>query len=143
MILLDTNVVSAIMRLPLEPMVQAWLDRQDRNSLFTSAPTLFEIRFGIEKQPHGRRRRELEEIIDTLIKPMFNTRIIDFGSAAAEAAARIRASQIKRGLNPDIPDSQIAGIALHADVPLATRNTRDFKGLGIPLINPWEYLPAR
>jgi hypothetical protein len=138
MILLDTNVVSAIMRLPFEPLIESWLDLQDKEQLYTTSPTIFEIRFGAERLPPGRRRRELEDLIETIVKPMFEDRIIDFDSAAAEAAARIRADQIMQGLNTDIPDSQIAGIAQNRNVPLATRNTRDFANLGFELIDPWS-----
>ena len=138
MILLDTNVISAIMRLDQEPAVQAWLDRQEAALLYTTSPTVFEIHFGAKSLPNGRRRRELEAMIKVVFSATFEGRIMDFDAGAAEAAASIRASQRKRGLNPDIPDSQIAGIALHHGAPLVTRNVRDFAGLGISLINPWE-----
>lgn len=138
MILLDTNVLSAMMRLDQEPAVQAWLDRQELGELYTTAPTVFEIQFGAESLPQGRRRRELEAIVAEILNSVIEDRVIDFDTQAAEAAAKARASQIKRGINADITDSQIAGIALHHNVPLATRNMRHFSGLAIPLINPWE-----
>ena len=127
-----------MMRLPQEPRVRAWLETQDEGTLYTCTPGLFEIYFGTLLLPAGRRRQDLEAVLATVIGTVFANRILDFDTAAAKAAAAIRVSQTKRGLNPDITDSQIAGIAEHHNIPIATRNTRDFKGLGIPLINPWE-----
>ncbi len=138
MILLDTNVVSAMMRLPQEPRVRAWLETQDEGTLYTCTPGLFEIYFGTLLLPAGRRRQDLEAVLATVIDTIFAKRILDFDAGAAKAAANIRLRQFKSGLNPDITDSQIAGIAVHHNIPIATRNTRDFASLGIPLVNPWE-----
>jgi predicted nucleic acid-binding protein len=98
---------------------------------------VFEISFGIEKMSKGRRRRALETAFDEVIVKALGHRIVGFDTAAANAAARARASQIRQGINAEIPDSQIAGIALSLGAAVATRNTADFAGLGLQIVNPW------
>ena len=138
MILLDSNVVSALMRLHLEPAVADWLGRQTVEHLFISTPTVFEVRFGIEAKPQGRRRRTLEAAYDDVVGTQFCSRIIPFGHACAIAAGQARARQQNRGRTVSIPDSQIAGIALTLGMQLATRHIDDFAGLGVVLIDPWS-----
>jgi toxin FitB len=137
MILLDSNVVSALMRLHLEPAVLAWLGTQTVERLFISTPTVFELRFGIEAKPQGRRRRTLQAAYDEIVGGQFTDRIMSFDRASAIAAGHARARQQKRGRTVSIPDSLIAGIALTLGMEIATRDIDDFAGLGIKLVNPW------
>jgi toxin FitB len=137
MIVLDSNVVSALMRIESEPAVAAWLAHQNIERLVTTAPTFFEIQFGIEAKPQGRRRRALEESFASVIDGVLARRILTFDEAAAAAGARARAIQRRRGLTASVPDSQIAGIAMFHGHAIATRNVADFAHLGLPLINPW------
>lgn len=138
MILLDSNVVSALMRLHLEPTVRAWLRRQSPFELFTSTPTVFEIRFGIECRPQGRQRRALETACRHVISSILGNRILSLDEPSAAAAGRARAIQIGMGNNVAIVDSQVAGVALAHRATVATRNTRDFSGLGLTLVDPWH-----
>ncbi len=138
MILLDSDVISTIMRLHLDPLIAHWLRRQSPDQLITSAPSIFEMRAGIEGKPHGKRRRALEAAFNHVVGSTLGNRIAPLDAAAANAAGQLRAVQIARGRNVSVPDSQIAGIAKSLNVPLATRNTRDFSGLGLDLIDPWK-----
>lgn len=138
MIVLDSNVVSALMRLESEPAIAAWLTQQKIDDLWTTSPTVFEIRFGIEAKPQGRRRRVLEEAFQDVLTNLLGRRVVEFDLAAAEAAGRARAVHKRRGVAVSIPDSQIAGIALDRGVPIATRDVDGFGHLGITLVNPWS-----
>ncbi len=138
MILLDSNVVSALMRLHLESAVADWIGTQTVEQMFIATPTIFEIRFGIEAKPHGRRRRALQAAYDDVVGAQFSERIIPFDRASAIAAGHARALQQKGGRTVSIPDSQIAGISLTLGMVLATRDIDDFAGLGIVLIDPWS-----
>ena len=137
MIVLDTNVVAAMMRLHLEPDIEAWLGQQDRGQLHLATPVIFEIGFGIERMPPGRRRRDLEVAKADLLASVFRHQIIDLDPASADAAGLIHARQIGRGRNVDVADSLIAGIATIHGAAVATRNVDDFTGLGLEIINPW------
>ena len=137
MILLDTNVFSALMQLADEPLVQAWLDLQDPEMLFTSTPTVFELRFGIERLPVGRRRRALASSYDFVMSNILVHRILGFDPASAAAAGKARARQQAKGITAEVPDSQIAGIAINLGASVATRDLKGFSQIGLHLINPW------
>lgn len=137
MILLDTNVISAVMRLPDEPRVRKWLDTQDCTRLFISAPSIFELSHGIERLPPGRRRLALESVF-VMVLGKFSERILDFGMEAAIEAGKVRALHTARGRNAEVVDHQIAGIAIARKAAIATRNTTDFAGLGVKTIGPWQ-----
>lgn len=141
MILLDTNVVSAMMRLDQEPAVDAWLRSVSRERLLTSAPTIFELRHGIESRPLGQRRRRLQAAFVHVTTVALENRIIPFETDAAVEAGRIHAMQRARGRKTSVPDSQIAGIALTRKLQVATGDIDDFNGLGLDLINPWAPVP--
>ena len=136
MIVLDTNVVSALMT--LDRTAVAWLDRQPGESIWTTAVTVFEIAFGCECLPAGRRRRALEDAFARTLAEELEGRVLGFDEAAARAAARLAAARRKAGRPLDKHDAQIAGIVAARKATLATRNVRDFAGLGIALANPWE-----
>jgi len=138
MILLDTNVFSALMQQKPEMQVVRWLDAQPRISVWTTAVTLFEIRFGLRAMAAGKRQRALTEAFEFLLAQLLESRVAPFDSAAAEAASDLMAARRKKGLSGELRDTMIAGIALATHATLATRNMRHFEDLACPLVNPWE-----
>lgn len=137
MIILDTNVLSALMRDEPDQRVVEWLDAQAAASTWTTSVTVFEIRFGLALLPEGRRRRGLEQAFDGLLAEDLGGRILSYDAAAAAQAATLAASRQRAGIIVDIRDTQIAGIALARRASIATRNLRHFLGLTVPVISPW------
>jgi len=137
MIILDTNVLSALMRTAPEAAVVAWLDRQPAESVWITSITLFEARFGLALLPKGRRQQTLEAAFARLLKEDLENRVLDFDSAAAAEAASLAAERQKAGRPVDMRDTQIAGIALARRATLATRNVRHFRDLKVPVVDPW------
>ena len=137
MIILDTNVLSALMRTVPERFVVAWLDRQPAQSVWITSITLFEARFGLALLPTGRRRQMLEAAFSRLLEEDLENRVLDFDSAAATEAAFLAAGRRKNGQSVDMRDTQIAGIALSRHATLATRNIRHFGDLNISVVDPW------
>jgi toxin FitB len=138
MILLDTNVLSALMQHMPDPVVASWLDGQPAESIWTTSVTVFEIRTGIELLERGRRRKRLEQLFSQLLTEDLEGRVQPFDQAAAVAAGTIAATRQRTGQTVEIRDVQIAGIATARRAKLATRNTRHFEGTGVSLINPWD-----
>jgi predicted nucleic acid-binding protein len=136
-IVLDTNVVSALMRRDVDPIVIAWLDDQPPESVWTTAVTVFEVVLGLEILMDGRRRRQLEDAFDRLLQDDFEGRILPFERSAAQEAASVAARRRQVGRPVEIRDAQIAGIVAARRATLATRNTRHFTDLGIALVDPW------
>jgi len=137
-ILLDTNVISALMQRETDPVVVTWLDAQPPESIWTTSITVFEVRFGLELLASGKRRRSLEEAFNKSLEEDFEGRIVPFDEGAAHAAGRIAAEQRRLGRGLEIRDVQIAGIAAARKATIATRNVRHFEGLGPDLIDPWS-----
>lgn len=136
MILLDTNVVSALMRREPEVAVVSWLDRQPAESVWTTTITVFEVITGLRLMADGRRRRDLQRAFDGLLTEELDGRVQSFDTSAAIAAGEIAAQRQAAGRSLEIRDVQIAGIATARRAQLATRNTRHFSDLGIALIDP-------
>jgi predicted nucleic acid-binding protein len=136
-IILDTNVLGALMRSVPDATVVTWLDRQPAESVWITSITLFETRFGLALLPSGRRRQALESAFDHLLKDDLENRVLDFDSAAATAAASLAAARQKSGRSIDMRDTQIAGITLARRATLATRNVRHFADLKISIVDPW------
>ena len=137
MIILDTNVLSALMRAVPEARVVAWLDRQPVESVWITSITMFEARLGLALLPPGRRRQTLEAAFGRLLNEDLENRVLDFDSAAATEAASLAAARQKDGRPVDMRDTQIAGIALARRATLATRNVRHFADLKISIVDPW------
>jgi len=137
-IVIDTNVLSALMRQMPELPVVEWLDRQAAESVWITSITLFEARFGLALLPKGRRRRTLEAAFDKLMVEDLEGRVLDFDRPAAEAAAMLAAERQRDGQSIDMRDTQIAGIVLARRAKLATRDVRHFSDLNVEVINPWE-----
>lgn len=137
MIVLDTNVVSTLMRREPEPAVVSWLDSLPAESVWTTCISVFEIRLGLEVLVDGRRRRALEEAFAKALAEDFENRVLPFDEAAAQAAGIIAAERRRAGRSVEIRDVQIAGITKARKATLATRNTRHFEGCGLTLVDPW------
>jgi predicted nucleic acid-binding protein len=137
MIILDTNVLSALMRTDPEPPVVQWLDSQPAESVWITTITLFEASFGLALLPRGRRRQTLEAAFNQVLKEDLENRVLDFDSAAAREAAALAAERQRAGRPVDLRDTQIAGIALALRATHATRNVRHFHDLKVPIVDPW------
>lgn len=138
MIILDTNVLSALMRTVPDAAVVAWLDRQAPESMWITSITVFESRLGLALLPAGRRRRALEAALAEVLATELENRVLGFDEAAAAQAALLAADRQRRGRAGDLRDTMIAGIALTRRATLATRNLRHFEDLVVPVVNPWE-----
>jgi len=137
-IILDTNVLSTLMRTAPEAEVVRWLDHQPAESIWITSITLFETRLGLALLPRGRRRQLLELAFDRLLAEDLENRVLDFDGAAATEAATLAASRQRAGRPVDMRDTQIAGIALARRATLATRNVRHFQDLSVTVIDPWQ-----
>lgn len=137
MILLDTNILSAMMQVVPEEVVAKWLDRQPFDSIWTSTITVMEIRSGLIAMPAGRRRDGLTRSLSTLLEEKIRGRIVSFDTSAAECAAELMAVRKLRGRPVDWRDTMIAGIALATRATLVTRNASHFEDLSVPVVNPW------
>ncbi len=137
MILLDTNVLSELMRRQPEARVIVWLDAQPQESVWTTSISIFETRLGLERLAAGKRRQALEEAFGAMIDEDFENRVVVFDRPAAEAAASLAAERFRAGRPVDFRDVQIAGITAARKATLATRNLRHFDGLGLNLVDPW------
>jgi toxin FitB len=137
MIILDTNVVSAIMRRDVDPRIRDWLDSQPPEVIWVTSITVFEVSLGIEILAKGRRRKQLEEDFVQTLAEDFDGRVLDLDQAAAEKAAMLCAERKMRGCTVEMRDTLIAGIALSRSARLATRNLRHFDDRDVAVINPW------
>ena len=140
MILLDTNVLSALMQQQPDPLVVAWLDEQPGESVWISSITLFEARYGLALLASGQRKNVLQERFEELLHKDIENRVLLFDAHAAAHAAQLAAERKARGRPVDMRDTFIAGIALARRATLATRNTRHFDDLTVAVVNPWGEL---
>ncbi|MEO1302790.1 MAG: type II toxin-antitoxin system VapC family toxin, partial [Myxococcota bacterium] len=131
MILLDTNVISELLRSKPNSEVQVWLAQQDGSTVYLSAVAEAELRFGVAAMPAGRRRDGLMSAIDAILRDDFRDRILPFDTSAAKHYADIAAKRRSAGQPISQFDCQIAAIARAHRAELATRNVRDFDGCGI------------
>ena len=137
MFVLDTNVVSELMRPAPDASVEAWVAGHPAADLFLSAVGEAELRYGAAIMPAGRRRDVLAAEIDGLIREDFAGRVLPFDSPAARAYAAIAAARRGAGRRVSQADCQIAAIARSRGMAVATRNIRDFEGMGIEVTDPW------
>lgn len=138
MIILDTNVVSEVIKLGCDPFVSSWFRAQDPSTLYVTTITEAELLFGIECLPAGRRRANLFTLIERLLGEHFAGRILGFDSISARNHARIAAARRASGRPIAFADCQIAGIARSRSASVASRNAAGFEGCGIEIVNPWE-----
>jgi len=137
MIVLDTNVLSEVLRANPEPRVVEWLNDQPRTSVFTTTITRGEILYGIRVMPAGKRRDGLWDAATKIFDFDFDGQVLSFDSAAADEFAEISAARRAAGRPIAQLDAQIAGITRSRGAQLATRNVSDFQKCGFELINPW------
>lgn len=140
MILLDTNVLSELMRPEPNQEVVQWLNRRPDYEIWICSVTVAEIRLGISLLPQGKRRREFLIAAEQTFQDDFFERCLPFDCEAAEHYAHIQAMRKQQGLPMSVEDAQIAAVALTANLVLATRNVKDFVGIdGLQIVNPWEH----
>jgi predicted nucleic acid-binding protein len=138
MIILDTNVLSALMLSDPDIVVSSWLDRQARTSVWTTSVTILEIRYGLAAMPAGRRRTDRHALFQRVVEEKLEHRVLAFDQAAAEEAAVLMESRRRGGRVRDLRDTMIAGIAMAQRATLATRNVRHFDDIGVPVVDPWQ-----
>ena len=138
MILLDTNVISELWKLEPEPAVLVWVDAQAIETLYLSAVTVAELRFGIAAMPEGKRRSVFHERLEREVLPAFSGRVLPFDLAASQAYADLMSQVRDRGLAIGMADSYIAAIAVTQGLMVATRDQAPFKAAGVKVIDPWQ-----
>ena len=138
MIVLDTNVVSEMMKPSPKPSLVDWLNRQETATLYLSTITLAEIGYGLHAMPDGQRRRSLEDRFEEFIAEGFDQRILGFDRVSACAYGELMGRRKTLGRPMSILDGQIASIARANRFAIATRNVHDFEECGVSLINPFE-----
>lgn len=138
MILLDTNVISEVMRQAPSENVLSWLNQHSNAGLLVSSISIAEICYGLRILPTGQRQQALQARFEQFIAQGFVGRIIAFDEPAARVYAEIMGLCKEKGRPMSLPDGQIAAIVKMHHLVLATRNLSDFESCGIPLINPFE-----
>ena len=137
MILLDTNVVSELMRATPEAAVLRWMNGQPSSLVHLSSVSIAEITYGIRILPEGHRRHDLQHRFDRFLATAFSERLLDFDRAAALQYGEIMAVRRQIGRPMSVADGQIAAVARSRGCDLATRNVTDFEDCALELINPW------
>lgn len=138
MIVLDTNVLSALMRTNPDATIVEWLDRQPADSVWLTSISVFEARFGLALHPKGRRRSGLERAFDRVLSEDLSNRVLALDEMAALTAAQLATDRQRSGRVVDLRDTLIAGIAQARRATIATRNTRHFDGVDVPVVDPWR-----
>ena len=137
MILVDTNVVLEPLRAVADPRVAEWLDAQVLETLYLSAITVAELRFGVASLPVGRRRDRLHGDLERQVLPTFAGRILAFDLAASRAYAELMAKARSAGRSIAVSDGYIAAIAVANAMMVATRDTAPFEAAGLDTVDPW------
>ena len=138
MIVLDTNVVSEIMRPRPEPAVLAWLDAQAPSELWLTAVGAAELMFGIARLDDGARKQQLARTVSAMLETDFAGQVLPFDLAAASVYAQMVAQRERMGKPIAMADAQIASVCLAHGATLATRNQKHLDGVGLTIINPWS-----
>jgi predicted nucleic acid-binding protein len=138
MIVLDTNVLSALMRAEPDRAVVRWMNGLAAESMWTTSITLLEVQFGLDVLPDGERKTALQNAFHQAVYVDMQGRILDFDAPAAAAAGTIAAQQRALGRPVDMRDAQIAGIIAARRATLATRNVRYFADAGVATVDPWS-----
>jgi len=138
MILLDTNIISEMMKAAPSVQVLKWMNQQKSVQLAISTITIAEIEYGINVLPDGKRRRYLEKAFSQTVNESFKHRIFSFDESAAVLYGKWMGKRKNSGRPASLLDGQIAAVALANKMTLATRNIRDFENSGLKLVNPFE-----
>lgn len=138
MIVLDTNVVSELMRAVPDPTVMGWFNTQAADGLWLSSIVAAELLYGVARLPEGARKQQLARAITEMLEVDFSNRIVPFDLASASVYANLVARRERDGLAVAMADAQIAATCIAHGATLATRNQKHFADLGVPLINPWD-----
>ncbi|MBS9431572.1 MULTISPECIES: type II toxin-antitoxin system VapC family toxin [Photorhabdus] len=138
MIILDTNVISEPLRQAPESRVIKWLDAQPIETLYLSAITVAELRFGLASLPIGKRRDKLQENLEKQVLPLFTGRVLSFDMSASQSYSELMAKARIAGLAISVADGYIAATAAANGMIVATRDVSPFEAAGVNVINPWE-----
>jgi predicted nucleic acid-binding protein len=138
-IVLDTNVLSELMRREPEPRVVGWFRHLPGGSLYTTAITRAELLFGVGLLPNGKRKAALSEAVAAIFAIDLNGRVLPFDIEASDHFAQVACQSRAQGLVMSDADARIEAIASSRGAQLATRNVADFAACGVPLLNPWEF----
>jgi predicted nucleic acid-binding protein len=136
--LLDTNIPSEVIRLRADNRVDAWIRSQDDESLYLSAVTIGELRKGLCTHPEGKRKTQIQEWLSVDLIPMFAGRILPVTQAIAERWGDLSGRRQQMGRPLGMADGLIAATALEHGLILVTRNVKDFEGIDLAILNPWE-----
>jgi predicted nucleic acid-binding protein len=139
MIVLDTNVISELLRPKADAAVEAWLADQPTASIFTTTIAEAEILYGVRLLPDGRRKKELLAAIEPIFAEDFAGRVLPFDEDAADSYATLAVARRQAGRPISQFDAQIAAIAVSRGAAIATRNVSDFADVGVAVIDPWAY----
>lgn len=138
MIVLDTHVVSELMRPQPEPAVLAWVNDQLGDQLWLCSVVVAELLYGVGRLPDGARKRQLSDAVKAMVFEDFEGRVLPFDVEAAAAYAQLVVMRESAGQAIAMADAQIGAICAVHSATLATRNARDFARLGLVLVNPWD-----
>ena len=138
MIILDTNVISELMREKVDPRVPAWLDTQAADRVFLTAVNLSELLTGLELIPPGKRKRAMRAVLQVIELKFFSGRVLPYDESAARVHALLHSRARSLGQAISFADGQIAAIAQVQGYAVATRDTAPFEAAGVAVINPWE-----
>jgi toxin FitB len=137
MIILDTNVVSELMRPMPSAVVISWLEKYRQTDVYLTTITAAELWYGVHLLPEGKKKSELGKRLRSAIEIEFKNRVLEFDEQAAETFGYLHAAQKRTGRLPDFADTQIAAIAITNGAGIATRNVDDFRHAEIDILNPW------
>jgi toxin FitB len=138
MIILDTNVISELIRATSDPGVLAWVNSRPSTQVATTAITAAELYYGVARLPAGQRRQQLAVAVSGLLNDALRGRIVPFDERAARRYADVITERENVGRPIEVPDAQIAAICRELGAVLATRNTKDFEETGVELVDPWQ-----
>jgi len=138
MIVLDTNVISELMRQAPDAGVLRWMDQQPTRSIWTTAVALYELRAGLLSMPAGRKQTTLTTFFEQWLEQVLERRVLHFDPEAAGRAAELEAAGRKKGRPREPRDTMIAGIVLANHATLATRNVKHFEDIAKSVVNPWN-----
>ncbi len=137
MMVLDTNVVSELMRQVPAPKVLAWMDRQNVTELFLTSVIVAELLHGVARLPNGIRKRNMAQELALLLEQDFENRVLPFDSSSAQNYAELLSEREAAGKPMAALDAQIAAVCIQHGAALVTRNSKHFQDIGLELINPW------